>query len=236
MLIIPGFMTDPSLWDGVIDRLQPYGPVVHADLGLEHTLDGMARRALAQAPAQSFILVGFSMGGYVARELVRMAPERVAALVLVATSSRPDTAALARSKGAIANADASLSFNGLSRRAVATSLHPRERDNEALIERVRAMGLRLGAEVFRRQSMLVRPGDTDRLHEITCPTLIVAAGHDQLRGIGDARELHEGIAGSTLRVIEDSGHMIPLEAPQALADVVTGWLDGSVPQPTPITR
>lgn len=225
ILLIPGFMLDATLWDDVAARLQAFGPLVHADLRHDSTLDGMARSALAQAPDEPLIVIGFSLGGYVARELVRLAPERVRALVLVATSARADSAALARSKGAIANADPTLSFSGLSRRAVATSLHPRERDNDALIGRVRAMGLRLGAEAFRRQSMLVRPGDTERLHEITCPTLVVAAGHDQLRSIDESRELHEGIAGSRLEVIEDSGHMIPLEAPAALSDALTGWLE-----------
>lgn len=163
ILLIPGFMLDHTLWDALIEPLRPYGPVLHADLRHDSTLEGMAARALDAAPHGPLIVIGFSLGGYVARELVRMAPERVAALVLVATSSRADTAALARSKGAIAHADASLSFSGLSRRAVATSLHPRERDNDALIERIRAMGLRLGAAAFRHQSMLVRPGDTARL-------------------------------------------------------------------------
>jgi pimeloyl-ACP methyl ester carboxylesterase len=77
-------------------------------------------------------------------------------------------------------------------------LHPKDRDNEALIERVRAMGTRLGGDVFRRQSMLERPGDLDRLSEIRCPTLVVAASQDQLRSLEEARELQAGIPGATL--------------------------------------
>jgi len=127
-------------------------------------------------------------------------------------------------KGAIGNADASIAFSGLSRTAVATSLHPQQRDNLELIERVRAMGMRLGGEVFRRQSMLDRPGDIERLIDIRCPTLVVAADHDQLRSLEEARELQAGIPGATLEVIEDSGHMIPIEAPARLAEVIVPWL------------
>jgi pimeloyl-ACP methyl ester carboxylesterase len=113
----------------------------------------------------------------------------------------------------------------LSRTAVATSLHPKQHDNLELIERVRAMGMRLGGEVFRRQSMLERPGDIDRLHEIRCPTLVVAASQDQLRSLEEARELQAGIPGATLEVIEDTGHMIPIEAPGRLAEVIVPWLE-----------
>jgi pimeloyl-ACP methyl ester carboxylesterase len=148
----------------------------------------------------------------------------VRALVLIATSTRPDTPAVRQRKGAIGSAAPSIAFSGLSRIAVATSLHPKDRDNEALIERVRAMGTRLGGEVFRRQSMLERPADLDRLDAIRCPTLVVAAAQDQLRSLEEARELQAGIPGATLAIIEDTGHMIPIEAPDRLAGVIVPWL------------
>ena len=135
--------------------------------------------------------------------------------------SPPSTASVARSDS---NAAPTIAFSGLSRTAVATSLHPKQRDNEALIERVRAMGMRLGGEVFRRQSLLDRPGDLERSHEIRCPTLVVAAADDQLRSLAEAQEMTAAIPGATLAVIEDTGHMIPLEAPQRLLDVIVPWL------------
>ena len=93
-----------------------------------------------------------------------------------------------------------------------------------MIARVRDMGLRLGGEVFHRQSAMARAGDLGRLAEITQPTLIIAADADRLRGADEAEELHRGLAGSTLVHIPDSGHMIPLEQPKALATVMTDWL------------
>lgn len=230
LLLIPGYMLDDTLWDDMRERLAPFGPLTHADLRHDSTLEAMARRALASAPPY-FTLIGFSMGGYVAREIVRQAPERVRALVLIATSTRPDSPALRQSKGAVAKAAPSVSFSGLSRIAIASSLHPRERDNAALIERVRMMGVRLGGEAFRRQSMLERPGDLHLLDRIRCPTLVVAAGHDRLRSLEESQELHAGIAGSEFAVIEDSGHMIPIEAPQALLDVVVPWLERVAAEP-----
>jgi pimeloyl-ACP methyl ester carboxylesterase len=223
LLLVPGFMADETLWRDLEAPLARFAPLHHADLRHDSSIEAMARRALESAPS-SFLLVGFSMGGYVARDIARLAPERVRALVLIATSTRPDTPAVRQRKGAIGNAAPSIAFSGLSRTAVATSLHPKDRDNEVLIERVRAMGTRLGGEVFRRQSMLERPGDLDRLIDIRCPTLVVAAAQDQLRSLEEARELQAGIPGAALELIEDTGHMIPIEAPQRLAEVIVPWL------------
>jgi pimeloyl-ACP methyl ester carboxylesterase len=226
LLLVPGFMADETLWNDMTAALARFGPLLHADLRHDTAVEEMARRALASAPP-SFLLIGFSMGGYVARDIARLAPEygkRVEALVLVATSTRPDTPSMRQRKGAVGHAAPSIAFSGLSRTAVATSLHPKQRHNEAMIERVRAMGVRLGGEVFRRQSVLDRPGDIGRLDEIRCPTLVVAAAQDQLRSLEEARELQAGIPDASLVVIEDSGHMLPIEAPGQLLEAIVPWL------------
>nr|WP_314545538.1 alpha/beta hydrolase [uncultured Massilia sp.] len=224
ILLVPGFMADETLWNDMLPALERFGPIVHADLRHDTSVEAMARRVLETAPP-TFLLVGFSMGGYVARAIARQAPERVLALVLVATSTRPDTPSLQKRKGAIGAAAPSIAFSGLSRVAVASSLHPKQRDNDAMIERVRAMGVRLGGEVFRRQSMLDRPGDLERAHEIHCPVLVVAAAEDRLRSLEEAREMAAAIPGAVLEIVEDSGHMIPIEAPQRLLAIVVPWLE-----------
>lgn len=226
LLLIPGFMADATLWDALKDEmtddLAPFGPLVATDLSRGEDIESMAAAILADAPDR-FVAVGFSMGGYVARELARMAPERVTALILIATSARGDTEELIRQRRSALKAPPR-AFKGLSRPAIVSSLHPDLAGNEAMIARVRDMGLRLGGEVFHRQSAMARAGDLDRLGEIVQPTLIVAADADRLRGMDEAEELHRGIAGSTLVHVAHSGHMVPLEQPQALARVMTDWL------------
>ena len=222
LLLIPGFMADATLWDAMTDDLAPFGPVVATDLSRGEDIESMAAAILAEAP-ETFVAVGFSMGGYVARELARIAPERVSALILIATSARGDTEELIRQRRSALKA-APRAFKGLSRPAIVSSLHPDLAEDEAMVTRVRDMGLRLGGAVFHRQSALARAGDLGRLAEITQPTLIIAADADRLRGPEEAEELHRGIAGSTLVHIAHSGHMIPLEQPQALAKVMTDWL------------
>jgi pimeloyl-ACP methyl ester carboxylesterase len=223
LVLVPGFMTDAVLWDDVVDPFRALGPITYGDVSQDASIADMAQRVLAEAPAR-FALIGFSMGGYVAREIVRIAPGRVQALVLVATSARADTAAQARRKAAAVENVGRSGFTGLSRSVVISSLHPDRADDAAMIERIRQMGDRLGGKVFVRQAEQVRESDLGRLGEIRCPTLIVAAAQDALRSLDEARELHEGILGSVLRVVEGSGHMVPIEAPAALAHAVVPWL------------
>lgn len=223
VLLVPGFMTDADLWSDMAGDLAAIGPAVHADLGDGDTIEAMARHAVISCPSPC-VLVGFSMGGYIAREMVRLASDKVAALVLIATSARADTPQQTQRKANASRTVSASSYRGLSTPAIKASLASQHANDQPLIARVQAMGLRLGYDEFIRQSTLARPGDLDRLGDIHCPTLIIAASEDQLRSLDEAKELRDGILGATLQVIEGSGHMVPLEQPGALAAAVISWL------------
>lgn len=222
LMLIPGFMLDADLWGDVAPALAPVGPLIAADLSQGDSLPDMAARLLAQAPARVSVL-GFSMGGYVARQMVRMAPERIERLVLVATSARPDPPERRRQLDLAAGIAARGPFHGVSRGSIARGLHPARAGDAALIERVRAMGERMGRDAFLRQLRLQRPEEHD-LGAIACPTLVIAAAQDPLRSLEEAAELSRAIPGARLEVIEECGHMVPLEQPQALAALVVPWL------------
>jgi pimeloyl-ACP methyl ester carboxylesterase len=226
IVLVPGFMLDADLWRNVEPGLSAFGPVLHADLSLDHSLAGMAERALSNVSG-AFVLVGFSMGGYVAREMLRLSPERVSALILIATSSRGDTAIQARQKKSLTD-DIAESFRGLSRSSIARSLHPDRAVDDELVARIQAMGRRVGGGAFLRQSRLERQDGRRQLADVRCPALVVAGERDRLRSQDEAAELRDGIPGATLAVIEGTGHLIPLEAPRCLLDVMTRWLTGNV--------
>lgn len=223
LVLLPGFMTDSDLWADMAPSLAPFGPILHGDLGRDDSIAAMARRVVEEAPDR-FALIGFSMGGYVAREMARITPERVGALVLIATSARADTPAQARRKDAAVGHVRRQSFTGLSRSAIRGSVHPDRAGDDALIARICRMGDRLGGDVFLRQAGQTRASDRDRLGAIACPTLVVAAAQDGLRSLDEARELRDGIPGAALIVIDGSGHMLPMEAPEALAEAIVPWL------------
>jgi pimeloyl-ACP methyl ester carboxylesterase len=141
---------------------------------------------------------------------------------LIATSSRGDTEQQTLRKLEAVSADPS-TFAGVSRKSIRQSLAPQREHDSVLIEHIQAMSMRLGGETFHRQALMRREGDTRRLAEISCPTLIIAGAHDRLRHMEEARELHMGIPDSQLAVL-DAGHMIPLEAPDALANILQDFL------------
>jgi len=219
LVLIPGYMLDDALWDGMLPFLPPELPLHFASLAEGDSIAAMAQAILSRCPPQ-FSLLGFSMGGYVAREIVRIVPDRVQSLALVATSSRADLPLQVEQRSKAARATPLGAFRGLGRAAIAQSLHPENAANETLVAQVRAMGERLGREVFVRQSLIVRDADTSRLSGIGCPTLVVAAAEDQLRTPQEARELADGIPGARLAIVPNSGHLIPLEQPQALANAL----------------
>lgn len=224
MLLVPGFMLDADLWRDVVPELAEFHPIMHADLSRDASIHDMAQRALESAP-DTFALVGFSMGGYVAREIVRQAPERVSCLILVATSARGDTDLQRQRKAAVSGQTNGAAFKGLSTSAVASSLHPENAGRTDLIDRVKLMAQRLGGEVFRRQSLITRFDERNLLSGIKLPCLVIAGENDKLRSRTEAEELHQGIDGSAFQVIEKTGHMIPLEAPGSLAAAIRDWLN-----------
>lgn len=223
ILFVSGFMADETLWDEMLTHLETSEPVVRASLTEGDSIRSMALAILEKAPPD-FVLVGFSMGGYVAREMLRLAPDRVRALALIGTSARGDNPEQARSKAAAVEQLAASGFSGLAPGLVKTSLHPSRGQDRDLIERVRGMSVRLGKEAFVRQAGIPREGDLDKLSGIHCPTLIIAAEGDRLRSVEESREMTARIPGAELIVIPDSGHMIPLEVPEELARILGAWL------------
>lgn len=214
LLLIPGFMLDADLWRDVLPSLTSYGRVIHADTTQDTSIEAMAARALAGLKGPTLI-IGFSMGGYVARMMAYRAPEQISGLILVATSSRGDDTP---------TRPVAAGGRGLSRRAVAAALHPDHR-TELLIGRVQRMGERLGGAVFQRQAQMKRYSDTARLGDLSCPTLIVAGAQDQVRPMVDSQTMHGRIPHSVMTAIEHTGHLIPLEQPESFMRAMRPWCE-----------
>lgn len=228
LVLLPGFMCDADLWTDVTPDLDTRWRAEHGDLFQDSSIEAMAARVLAAAPRR-FVAVGFSMGGFVAREMALRAPERISALVLIATSAMgtsPERSAMNRQRRArIADAP----FRGLSRTDLRRALHPSRQGEERLVERMLAMGARLGKDVLLRQLAAEREDGYGRLKDIGCPTLVIAADADALRPRGETDRLAAGIPGARYEIIADCGHMIPMERPAALAEQLNGWLPQAVP-------
>jgi pimeloyl-ACP methyl ester carboxylesterase len=231
LVLLPGFMCDADLWADMAPDLAKIGQVHFGNVFNDDSLQGMAERVLAEAPDQ-FVLVGFSMGGFVARVLTLMAPERVTGVAFVASSARGYTPEETerRKQGYLPGNKPprpGAAGGGAPVLTAALGLHPdRERDPE-LLGRLRGMQRRLGPEVRARQSALVRLDGYADLARIACPSLVAACRQDRLRTLEETRRMATSLPHARFEVIEDCGHMAPLEKPRELAALLDDWIESA---------
>jgi len=227
VLFLPGLLEDAEAFEAQLERLRPHAPCAVADLTGADSIAELARQALAQAPAGPLCLAGHSMGGYVALEAMRQAPARIERLAMLNTHARPDTEEATQNRRrlmALAEKDFPAVIEALMPKLM-TAEHQEDLDLRGTITE---MALGVGKEGFARQETAIigRIDSRPHLKDIRCPTLIVAARHDQLMPVEILRELAQGIPGARLEVVEDSGHMATLEQPAKVAQLLEGWLTG----------
>lgn len=216
LVLIPGLLNDAELWRDQIAGLSDISRPAVADITRGETLADLASAILAQAE-ERFALAGFSLGGVVALEIMRIAPERVTHLALLDTTMLPDAPertaerqrliALARNPG---------SFHGFGEKLLENYLAPQNLRDEAMAGRVRAMTARLGPEVFVRQSLIARPDSRPGLRAILCPTLVLCGAHDALTPPALHRDMAVSLPNSSLVIVADAGHLTPIEQPGAV--------------------
>jgi len=166
------------------------------------------------------------MGGYVAFEIMRRAPERVIRLALLDTQARPDSAeARARRRDLIALAERG-AFETATTRLLPLFVHPERREDRALTATVAAMANRVGRDGFLRQqtAILNRVDSRPGLAAIACPTLVLAGRQDLLTPVEVHYEIAAATRASTLVVLPHCGHLSPLEQPGMVNAQLAAWL------------
>jgi len=225
LLLLPGLLDDAALWQPQVDGLGEIALSTVADLTQDDSIGAMARRALAAAPP-TFALAGLSMGGYVAQEIMRQAPERVQRLALLDTSARSDTPEqTARRRGLIELSEKG-EFKGVTPRLLPLLVHPARLEDKALTSLVMAMAERVGKGAFLRQQKAImgRPDGREDLRRIACPTLILCGRQDALTPLALHEEIAGLVPGAALAVIEDCGHLSTLEKPASVTAALRRWV------------
>ncbi len=217
VVLVPGLNGSARLYAAQIPFLWRYGPVTVADQTRDDSIAGLAGRILADAPPR-FVLVGLSMGGYIAFEMLRQAPGRIAKLALLDTGARADTPeATEKRKGQIEMALSGrfaeipdLQFPGL--------VHAKHQGDERLKAIVRQMAEETGPQGFvnQQRAVMTRPDSRPGLGAIRCPALVLVGDGDTLTPPALAEEIAAGIAGGRLVVVPGSGHLSTLEQPDAV--------------------
>jgi len=229
IVLLPGLLCDDAVWVDQRGALSAIGDCFVPDYGMRDSLGAMAELVLESVPGDRLLVAGHSMGGRVALEVFRRAPERIAGLALLDTGSTPRAAGeageheraqrlrlleLARTQGmrAMGNAWAPGMVNA-------------DRHDSEVYEAVLQMIERSTSDKFAAQirALLERPDASALLGEIACPTMVVCGRDDQWSPLARHQEMHAQIRGSKLRVIERSGHMCTMEQPDDVTAVLVEW-------------
>lgn len=224
LMLLPGLNCDERLWRDVAAGLADIADSKVVDLSVGETIAGMAHLVLAAAP-QRFCLAGLSMGGYVALEVMRQAPERVMGLALLDTSARPDDDARREVRRTGMAAAAQGKF-GLVVRAMQPGLLAPQHLGQPVAAEVIAMSERTGAEVYLRhqRAIMERIDSRPSLGAIDVPTLVGVGEFDTLTPPELAQEMAAAIPEAALAVFAGAGHMSTMEAPEAVGAAMRAWL------------
>ena len=224
LLLLPGTVCDGRLFAPMLEELALPVTVVAEMSGAETTAD-LARKILEGAP-ERFSLLGFSLGGIVALEMIAQQPERVARLALLDTTARPDPKAnAAKRRAAVAEAEAH-GMESYVRNLWASMVAPENLGNEDIKAVVMAMAEQSGAAVLAGQAEVAihRADSRKRLGAIAVPTLILAGEAETTCPIAAHEEMATAIPGARFFTIPKAGHFAPLENPAAVARHVRDWL------------
>jgi len=225
VVLITGQLLTHEVWGPTSDALRRRHEVIVADHTRDDTIAEMARRTLASSPAQ-FDLVGQAMGGFVAFEILRQAPERVRRLALLSTLAANDGPAQTQRRQGYIRLVESGNFEEVVEERIPLLVHPARREDLPLLASVRRMAMDTGAETFLRQqrAIMTRIDSRPGLAAITCPTLVVWGRQDGITTEVHQAEIMAGIAGARLEVVEECSHLTTLEMPVTSTRLLSDWL------------
>jgi pimeloyl-ACP methyl ester carboxylesterase len=196
----------------------------------QDSLAGMAQELLANTP-QRFTLIGLSLGGYVAFEVIRRQLHRIERLALLDTTAAADQPA--RHAGRLADI-AKVREGGIEAlipQLPARWLLPAHTQRPDLVALMADMARSVGAQGQRNQqsAMLDRPDSHPDLARVAVPTLVMCGRQDPVTPVGDHEAMAACVPGSRMEVIEDCGHLSAIEQPEAVTRVLAGWLASTEP-------
>lgn len=225
ILMIPGLNASARAFAAQMETLWRFGPVTIADHRQGGTIREIAEAILLDAPPR-FALGGFSMGGYLALEIMREAPERVMALALIDTSARPDSAEATEKRIAAIELAGAGKFKQAVTNGFAATVHADNAKNAELKALALAMAEEIGPEIYVRhqQAIMTRPDSRPDLEDIVVPTAVIVGETDQLTPPEVAREMAEDISGAKLSIIKGAGHLSLIEQPDLVNAALADWL------------
>jgi pimeloyl-ACP methyl ester carboxylesterase len=226
LVLIPGLACTSRLYEPQISALSPGRTIIVADHTRDDSMQGIAARLLRDTPDR-FSLAGLSMGGYVALEVMRQAPERVERLALLDTSARPDTPEASRDRERLIALAEAGRFQDIHSKLWPRLVHPDHQADQVLQDAVFGMMQETGAEAYIRQqrAIMARADSRPLLPGIEIPTLVLVGEGDAITPPDVAREMAEMVEWASLVVVPESGHLSTLEQPERVNQALRLWLE-----------
>lgn len=229
VVLLPGLLCDAAVWSNQREALT-FADCVVPSYGELSSIDGMARHVLDMAPAKRFSLAGHSMGGRVALEVARLAPERVERLALLDTGMDAiDPGHAGRQERdkrmALLRSAQQQGMRAMGREWARGMVHPTRLDTP-LFEDILDMIERQTPAIFEAQinALLGRPDARGVLTGLRCPTLLACGREDAWSPLARHEEMQTLCPDSRLVVIEHSGHMSTMEQPAAVSAALVEWM------------
>lgn len=224
LVFLPGILCDQAAWQQVMMGLEDVADCSFIPVSGE-TIEEMAWSALNAAP-EKFGLIGFSMGGYVALAMMRLAPDRIMSLCLVNTSAKADTEEQRKGRLNSIKMAKENGFPQIVEFLESATVHPDNYENEPLRLDMRAMINRIGEEVFQceQSAVMTRIDSRPSLKAISIPTQIITSDADRIVQPEDSHEMASLIPNAQIQVLTRCGHMAPMEQPEEVNKILRVWL------------
>jgi pimeloyl-ACP methyl ester carboxylesterase len=226
LILLPGLAADESMWQAQIPALAPWQPFVTQVHSQPHeTIEAMAAALLA-AHEGPLVLCGASMGGMIAMEAARQAPQRVAGLALLGTNARPETPDMRKLREAAIDLFAQGRVAEVIEPNVGFAFHPDSARDAALVRSYIDFVLRAGAGQLIRQNraVMARPDARTHLPQLRCPVLVLCGDSDLLAPPECSQEIAALVPGAELKWVPRCGHMLTMEKPGEVNAALADWL------------
>ena len=224
LLFIPGLLCTKAIFEAQFEAFDGVADCHVADTTGMASITEMAEKALEQMSGD-FAVLGFSMGGYVALEIARLAPARLTGLALVSTSAKPDSPEKQAARQALVDLSKIGKFKGVTPRLLPRFFSAQSLADDAKTSVVLKMGAEIGQENFmlQQQAIMGRRDQRPHLADFTKPSVVICGTQDVLTPPEESQEAASLLPNATLHLLEDIAHMSTLEAPHAVNEVLLSW-------------
>lgn len=221
LVFVPGLLCTDALFQPQIDALSASHSIHIAQTTDCETIDQMVEYMLDSVSGE-IIVIGLSMGGYVAQEAARIAPDRISAIALLSTSAQPDDEARKRQRHELIKLSEIGRFKGVTPRLLPRFLSAEALEDEAMCQTVMEMAAEIGQKHFTSQqyAIMARRDQRPYLPSFHKPSLVLCGMADELTPPQLSEEMAGLLPRAELVLLDKIGHLSSLEAPEEVTQAI----------------